>query len=102
MVVYNISFRVMEALNDDKMNNKLTHTEELVSNECRVCLKSSSETYQLFRDDCGIPEKLMAVGAVQVSCCACLFYFESPISVLENCKIIKLGFSVSRSRLRET
>ncbi|KAL0126473.1 hypothetical protein PUN28_005083 [Cardiocondyla obscurior] len=40
---------------------------QLVGDECRICLKSCTEACQrLFRDDGGIPEKLMAVAAVQV------------------------------------
>ncbi|XP_072744387.1 uncharacterized protein [Anoplolepis gracilipes] len=54
----------MAISNDDMMMNNMAHAERLVGDECRICLKSCTETCQLFRD--GIPEKLMAIAAVQV------------------------------------
>ncbi|XP_011868355.1 PREDICTED: zinc finger protein 569-like [Vollenhovia emeryi] len=51
---------------DDAMVNGTARAERLVGDECRICLKSCAEACQLFRDDGGIPEKLMAIAAVQV------------------------------------
>ncbi|XP_019697423.1 zinc finger protein 136-like [Harpegnathos saltator] len=56
----------MEAVNDDEMVNNLAHTERLMGNECRICLKSCTEVCELFRNNGGISEKLMAIAAVQV------------------------------------
>ncbi|RLU25901.1 hypothetical protein DMN91_002063 [Ooceraea biroi] len=56
----------MEVSNDDVMVNNTACTERLVGDECRVCLKSCTETRQLFHNGGGIPRKLMAVAAVQV------------------------------------
>lgn len=58
----------MEVANDDAMVNSAACTERLLGDECRVCLKSCTETRRLFRDSDGdgIPRKLMAVAAVQV------------------------------------
>lgn len=57
----------MAVPSDDAMVNSTARAERLVGDECRICLKSCTEACQLFRDDRGIPEKLMAVAAVQVS-----------------------------------
>ncbi|XP_012532014.1 zinc finger protein 615 [Monomorium pharaonis] len=56
----------MAVPNDDAMVNSTAYVERLVGDECRICLKSCTEACQLFRDDGGIPEKLMAIAAVQV------------------------------------
>jgi hypothetical protein len=63
----------MEVSDDDVMVNNTACTERLVGDECRVCLKSCTETRQLFHDGCGISKKLMAIAAVQVNC---LLYFK--------------------------
>ncbi|XP_011645273.1 zinc finger protein 878-like isoform X1 [Pogonomyrmex barbatus] len=56
----------MAVPNDDAMVNNSVRAERLVGDECRICLKSCTEACQLFRDGGGIPEKLMAVAAVQI------------------------------------
>ncbi|XP_077258992.1 uncharacterized protein LOC143895605 [Temnothorax americanus] len=56
----------MAVPSDDAMVNSTVRAERLVGNECRICLKPCTEVCQLFRDDGGIPEKLMAIAAVQV------------------------------------
>ncbi|KYN07424.1 hypothetical protein ALC62_01626 [Cyphomyrmex costatus] len=48
------------------MMNNIPRVEQLVGDECRICLKSCPEACQLFCNDGGIPEKLMAIAAVQV------------------------------------
>ncbi|EFN69676.1 RAS-responsive element-binding protein 1 [Camponotus floridanus] len=45
------------------MMNNMARVERIVGDECRICLKSCTETCQLFRN--GISEKLMAIAAVQ-------------------------------------
>ncbi|XP_012232649.1 zinc finger protein 596-like [Linepithema humile] len=55
----------MAVSNDDVIVNNMAHTEQLIGDECRICLKSCTEMYQLFRNDDGILQKLMAVAAVQ-------------------------------------
>ncbi|KYM81686.1 hypothetical protein ALC53_07848 [Atta colombica] len=55
----------MAVPSDDAMNN-IARVEQLVGDECRICLKSCTEACQLFLNDSGIPEKLMAIAAVQV------------------------------------
>ncbi|XP_029164989.1 zinc finger protein 37 homolog [Nylanderia fulva] len=67
----------MAVSNDDVMMNNVAHAERIVGDECRICLKSCTEICQLFRDS-RIPEKLMAIAAVQVEegdglpACICL------------------------------
>ncbi|XP_070167420.1 zinc finger protein 615-like [Polyergus mexicanus] len=54
----------MAVSNDDMMMNNMAHAERIVGDECRICLKSCMDSCQVFHN--GIPEKMMAIAAVQV------------------------------------